>query len=61
MNVEEFEIRFKRYNEYKKRIEWQEYKKKENEAVEKAKLMELMKKYPGLYSELAKELCSAEF
>lgn len=61
--VNELLISFKRNEteaECKRRVEWQEYKKKENEAVEKAKLMELMKKYPGLYSELAKELCSAE-
>lgn len=57
--VEELEIRFNRYEtdtEYKRRIEWQEYRKKENEAGEKSKLKELVKKYP----ELAKELCSAE-
>lgn len=57
--VNELLISFKRNEteaEYKRRIEWQEYRKKENEAGEKAKLMELVKKYP----ELAKELCSAE-
>lgn len=54
--VEELEIRFKRNetdDEYKRRIEWQEYRKKENEAGEKAKLMDLIKKYPVL----AKKLC----
>lgn len=61
--VEELEIRFNRYEtdaEYKRRIEWQEYRKKEIEAGEIAKLRELMKKYPGLYSELAKELLNNE-
>ena len=58
-HYEELEIRFNRYEtdtEYKRRIEWQEYRKKENEAGEKSKLKELVKKYPVL----AKELCSAE-
>jgi hypothetical protein len=57
--VEELEIRFRRNEtdvEYKRRIEWQEYRKKENESGEKSKLKELVKKYP----DLAKELCSAE-
>lgn len=61
--AEELEIRFKRNEtdvEYKRRIEWQEYRKKEIEAGEIAKLRELMKKYPGLYSSLAKELLDSE-
>lgn len=61
--VEELEIRFKRNetdDEYKRRTEWQEYRKKENEAKEKAKLMELIKKYPGLYHSLAIELLNNE-
>jgi hypothetical protein len=61
--VEELEIRFRRNEtdvEYKRRIEWQEYRKKEIEAGEIAKLRELMKKYPGLYSSLAKELLDSE-
>lgn len=61
--VEELEIRFKRNEtdvEYKRRIEWQEYRKKEIEAGEIAKLRELMKKYPGLYSAIAEELLNNE-
>lgn len=49
-------IAFKRLetdDEYKRRVEWFEYRKTENTKGEKAKLMELVKKYP----ELAKELC----
>lgn len=49
-------ISFKRLEtdgEYKRRLEWFEYRKQENAKGEKAKLMELVKKYP----ELAKELC----
>lgn len=49
--VEELEIRFNRYEtdaEYKRRIEWQEYKKIENEVREKSELKELIKKYPVL-------------
>ena len=53
--IQELLISFKRNetdDEYKRRIEWQEYRKKENEAGEKAKLLELMKKYPELAVEL---------
>ncbi len=49
-------IAFKRLEtdyEYKRRVAWFEYRKEENTKGEKAKLMELVKKYP----ELAKELC----
>lgn len=53
--TQELLISFKRNetdDEYKKRIDWQEYVKKEKEAIEKTKLMELMKKYPGLVKEM---------
>lgn len=49
-------VTFKRLetdDEYKRRVEWFEYRKSENTKGEKAKLMELVKKYP----EYAKELC----
>lgn len=47
-------VSFKRLEtdyEYKRRVAWFEYRKEENTKVEKAKLIELAKKYP----ELAKE------
>lgn len=49
-------IAFKRLetdDEYKRRVEWFEYMKAKNAKGEKAKLTELVKKYP----ELAKDLC----
>ena len=49
-------VSFKRLEtdyEYKRRVAWFEYRKEENTKGEKAKLIELVKKYP----ELAKELC----
>lgn len=52
-------VKFKRLetdDECKRRVDWLEYRKAENTEREKAKLMELVKKYP----ELTKELCSAE-
>lgn len=49
-------VSFKRLEtdgEYKRRVDWFEFRKQENAKGEKAKLMELVKKYP----ELAKEYC----
>lgn len=55
-------VKFKRLetdDEYKRRVDWLEYRKAENTEREKAKLMELIKKYPALAKELC-ELNSAE-
>lgn len=49
-------VSFKRLetdDEYKRRVDWFEFRKQENAKGEKAKLIELVKKYP----ELAKEYC----
>lgn len=54
--VRELCVSFKRLetdDEYKRRVDWFEFRKQENAKGEKAKLMELVKKYP----ELAKEYC----
>ena len=54
---EEVEIRFKRNEtdaEYKRRIDWQEFRAKENEEKEKVRLKELAQKYPDLIKELSK-------
>ena len=40
-------------DEYKRRVEWFEYRKAENTKGEKAKLMELAKKYPELIKEMS--------
>jgi cellulose biosynthesis protein BcsQ len=56
-HYEELEIRFKRNEteaECKRRINWQEFLTKENEKRDKARLKELVKKYPDLIKELLK-------
>ena len=53
--IEELEIRFNRNEteaECRRRIEWQAFITKDNEERDKARLKELVKKYPDLIKEL---------
>jgi hypothetical protein len=54
-HYEELEIRFKRNEteaECERRVRWQEFVTKENEEKEKARLKELMKRYPDFIRDL---------